>query len=124
MLNAPELTYTQRLISGPVVHVDCHIGVDQVQIGGVSRGTVACGTADDGDHGTGRARAIEWAQETWLGVLNTIEAAPLGNGHRRNSGEHKLRRSLQVVDLVSLRNSIDRTEYTTRLSSSPGACRA
>jgi hypothetical protein len=67
----------------------------------VSRGTVACGTADDGDHGTGRARAIEWAQETWLGALNTIEAAPLGNGHRSLAGDHEPRQFRRATAWVS-----------------------
>jgi hypothetical protein len=28
LLNVPGLTYTLRLTSGPVVHVDCHVSVD------------------------------------------------------------------------------------------------
>jgi hypothetical protein len=43
MLDTLELTYTQRLASGPVVHVDCHASMDQVQIVDVAWLTVAGG---------------------------------------------------------------------------------
>jgi hypothetical protein len=91
ILSLPGLSTHRDTDQWGRVHLICHIGVDQVQIGGMSRGTVACEVADDGDLAAGRARAIEWAQETRLGVLNNMEVAPLRDDHRSCSGKLRLR---------------------------------
>lgn len=101
ILNAPGLNYTQRLTSGLVVHVDCHVSVDWSKSrphpgahGGRREATIAT------DPGLARTNHLDyWTQGI---VVNVIVPAPPRNGHRSKlDGETERRRS-QVIDVTTM----------------------